>query len=210
MRRSSKSPRSYNTVQMNPVRMPVLNIVRTLTRTFDMANPSNGAVYYSNTDSTANGFQLNQLPGYTEFTNLYDQYRIVGVDIRWTPSVTQAIAGATPDQQLPRLVTVADFNDGTVPTTLSNLTQYQSFRADLFNKTLFRSVKPRTALAVYNNLTNNGYALQDGPTWVDTGSAGVQHYGIKWGLVWPVVGTGISMGKFTVDFTFKIQLRCVN
>ncbi len=190
--------------------MPVYKVQRTLVKIFDQANPAAGVQFYSNTDQTLNGFQLNTLPNYTELTNLYDQYRIVCVEVRFIPSVTTALTGASVDNLLPRIATVADFNDGSLPTNLTSLQQYQSYRADLFNKVITRKIYPRTATAIYNNGATSGYAFNDQPTWVDTANPGVQHYGMKWAMVWPVAGTGTSVTKFTVEFVHHLEFRCVN
>lgn len=195
---------------MNPTRTPVYAFVRSVQKNIPLSNPIGGAVFFSNTDQTANGFQLTDCPNSSEFTNLFDQYRIVKVEMTWTPSVTTAVTGSTADMQLPNINTVADFDDGVVPTNNSNLLQYQSYKSQRLDRAVSRIVSPRAALAVYNNAAIQGYAYADGPLWCNTSNPSIQHYGIKWALVWPAAGTATQQGNLILSMRYFLEFRCVN
>jgi len=119
-------------------------------------------------------FALNNLTGYTSITSLFDQYRIVGVNIKFVPSQLVYTAAAQP------IYTVLDYDDAT-PVVVSSLSQYDTLKISPASAYFERSLKPRTAVAAYSGaFTSFGNVTN---MWFDSGSPGVQYYGVKYGIL---------------------------
>jgi hypothetical protein len=189
--------------------MPVYKFRRTALINMAVTNPVGGVIYYSNADNTTAGFNLTYVPAYTEFTNLFDQYRIKAVRCTWRPTASEVPVGADLDHQLPNLWTVIDQNDGTVPSAATTLSQYQSLKISRLDRPVTRTFYPRIAQSAYASGAVSGYSFSDGPQWCDTGSPGVQHYGAKWALVWPGAGAGTVAQYISFTMEYELEFRCV-
>lgn len=177
------------------------------------------------TPSTANTFSygafsyyvaLQDLPNYTEFTNLYDQYKIVGVKFRIVPfSVSPATGGAvtsTAAQPSCMFHMVVDNDDASKPTAseagISELRQcpgYRSVNPYLYQrKGITRYFKPRVATAAYNGAFA-GYK-SDTFGWCDCGNPGIQGYGLK-GVVETISGGAANLLWFKVEAKVYLVFR---
>ena len=86
------------------------------------------ALGYVNCDGTnpalyAFNFSLSDLPNYTEFTSLYDMYKINAVKITFIPyqTVSNSVATINNADNTARFFSAIDYNDGTAPITTDNL-----------------------------------------------------------------------------------------
>ena len=86
---------------------------------------------------------LDKLPNYTDFTSLFDSYRITGVEYRFVPhfNVGQVPLGPQ-NTQVARLVTVVDKDDNSSLTGLTAAMQYASMEESLLDKERKRSFVP--------------------------------------------------------------------
>ncbi len=118
-------------------------------------------------------FQLSDLPSYTEFTALFDQYKFSEVEIRFLPvaTVSSGLATAVSTQ----LYSTVDFDDGTAG-SVSALQQYETCQVTPATQELTVRLAPRVALAAYAGAFTS-YANVS--SWLDVGSPSVQHYGFK-------------------------------
>jgi hypothetical protein len=208
--KTRKTQKQLSTWPFNKGSGQIYRFKRTAMQNMTVNNPVGGAIYYSNADQTTAGFNLGLIPGMSDFTNLFDQYRIVSVRMIWRPTATSNNVGDSADKQIPDLFSVEDANDGIVPTNSSSLLQYQTFRCERMDHEITRTIYPRTAVATYANGVVNGYSLQDEPVWVDIANPSVQHYGIKWALVWPANGTGAVTQYFHLQMDYHLEFRVVN
>lgn len=140
-------------------------------------------------------FQLDQFEGYNDWSAVMDAYRLLKVKVRILPRVnvqsltTQAVAGTS---GIPFMLLAVDYDDVSVPSTLSELFQYTDVKvAKLFEETSI-TFKPRVSKAVYQSGGFTGYAQDDNTTWIDCASNDVEHYGLKWGTS----STGASQTTF--------------
>lgn len=156
---------------MRTGRQPVHNFKRTAYY--------NGLIAGSTLSDVSGGLigQLNQVPNYTEFTALYDMYKINGIRWRFSPRANSAEAGT--NQGLIKLFTGIDYDDITTP-SLTDILQYESLRVTQSNKDHVRFVRPRVAKAVYQTSVGTGYSAGRG--WIDCANPTVAHYGLKWVL----------------------------
>jgi hypothetical protein len=137
-------------------------------------------------------FQLNNLSGYTTLTSLFDQYRIVGITVRFYPS--QPYTAATG-----QLFTAFDYDDATaVP--IATLVQRDTLKVAPANAYFERSLVPRLAIAAYAGAFTSFGNTQG--LWIDSGSPGVVHYGLKYG-----VPASASANSWTYVARYSIQCR---
>lgn len=122
------------------------------------------------------------VPSSSEFSKLFDQWRIVGVDMEvFFSGNSQSIvtAGTT----LPLLWYVDDYDDAN-NTPLSLIQQYPRVKIANMGESggyvIRHRMTPRPSLIIPDGAGGFGAAPQlDGPTWIDTVTPGTPHYGLK-------------------------------
>lgn len=160
--------------------------------------------------ASAYSFSLSQLPSFTEFTNLYDQYKITGAKMSFVPGATEALysplSGVASQHGYNRFHSVIDYDDSTPPISEDQMLQYQSVKTTNGLRTHTRYLKPKVLREVYRSALTTGY----NPTasqWIDTVQNDVPHYGLK---VWcdaPFSSTNASI-TYTVYLT--LYFGCKN
>ena len=151
--------------------------------------------------NTAYSFQLNDLPGYTEFTGLFDQYCIAKVEIRFIP--IQTVANPTASESL--LYTVIDYDDTTLITAV-DCQQYGDCKITRVTDEQKRTFTPHVAAAFYGGSLFNAYGNM-AAQWVDCTSPAVPHYGIK--AVISADNSSLVSNSFWVICRYFIKLRNV-
>lgn len=156
-------------------------------------------------------FTLDTLPNYTEFTSLYDQYRIVACKVEFCPlnAFGPYWNGTTLVQQtVPNLFTCIDVDDAITPTA-SAMEQHESvknhgaFSANSVGK-FVRWVKPKAALDAYQTAGFTGFGTASSSQWFDCNSPSVQYYGIKW---WLFNTTGTPVYRYLVTTTYYMEFK---
>lgn len=142
----------------------------------------------------AKAFSLQQVPGVAEFTTLYDQYRIMGINCRWMPR------GNTQDviqNHIGSMFTVLDYDDN-APIGITDLVQYQNLKTTKMTQWHSRFVKPRfnVSAGLAGNLPYRG--------WLDVADTSIEHYGIKGHL------QGVSNQTITMDCLVTFYLAFKN
>lgn len=154
-------------------------VTRTLIYSQSKTYPANGGEFSGMT------FTLNSLVDATELAawkQLYDQYQIKGVSVRWVPktnvnSITDG-SGSSPTL-ISEIMTAIDLDDGSAPGTVAEILNYGTVRRQRFNKEHKRYLMPRAATQIYNGLTTS-YGLLSRSTWLDLDDDTIPHYGIKY------------------------------
>lgn len=116
-------------------------------------------------------FSLSQLPNVTEFTGLYDQYKIKAVKCTLIPRHTEVLAGTTNLQG--NMWSVLDYDDSNVPSNLDELLQYQNIKRTRMNQTHTRYFRPMT-----RTILSTGYSPKRNQ-WIDCSDTTVEHRGVK-------------------------------
>jgi len=116
-------------------------------------------------------FALSSLPDYTEFTALFDQYRIIQASVSFEP--TSLVSTSTP------LITVLDYDDAVVPTSLNMLYEYETMQSSTSGTMQKRVLTPKLALAAYSGVFTS-FGVAPTGTWIDSASPSVLYYGVKW------------------------------
>lgn len=155
-------------------------------------------------------FRLSDCAGSTDFTNLFDQYKISGVKVRiWWTSTSSDSATRVP---APRMIYSVDEDDNEVPTDLNGFRQKNSVKVHQFGNgvPLQLYIKPRLAKSVYNNSVSTAYSSTR--SWVDCQNSNVPHYGLKFFLqdVWaPNDIAFLKAHMFRVETTYYIKAKGV-
>lgn len=153
-------------------------------------------------------FKLSELPNYSEFTLLFDQYKIVGVQTKFIFDANCAQVPTTANAlgpSLPNLITVNDYDDATPLIIDTDYQQYETYKIARMDRPIKRYCKPKVATAVYNG-TFTGYA-QSSP-WIDANSANVEWYGLKYSIDPVNTHSGANtIGFCTILRTYYIVCR---
>lgn len=179
-----------------------------------------GATTVSGTYYAAFAFRprLNDVPDYTEFINMYDDYRLM----KCTLKLKGFTGTATDDSNLTgtagtmglRIHTIIE-HDGRTPFTLVNpnadlqfMMQYASYKNELLTTSWSRMFNPSVVIPVYTTPLSSGI-LNSGPKyryWIDSNSAAVQHEGL-YGIIEINGGTLGQIRDFTVEYECQFQLK---
>lgn len=132
-------------------------------------------------------FSLSSVPNYTEFTNLYDQYRINGVKVTLLPrgntaEITASSGASTVFQgQSTGVFSVIDYDDTAVLSSIQQACEYQNMKMTRATQQHSRYLKPRfNLLSITNQGTGATGASQNTRGWLDCDYINVPHYGVKW------------------------------
>jgi len=112
-------------------------------------------------------FSLNQLPDSSQFTALFDAYRILHVKVIFNPTTNTGPCAA--------IQTVIDYDDSNL--LVGSPAGRDTFMSVSCGQYFERNLAPRAALALYGGaFTSFG---QIANPWTDCGNPFVQHYGLK-------------------------------
>lgn len=138
-----------------------------------------------NSQQTAGiSFKLSDLTNYTDFTGLFDQYMIAGIQYRWALKIDPSfVTNSLYRGQYPYLKWVHDHDDATPGANLPNdIVQYPQMKEFIFSSdrpnTRWYYLKPAVANSVYATAVTTGFA-PIWRCWCDSANFNVQHYGLK-------------------------------
>jgi len=162
-------------------------------------------------------FKLEDCVNYTEFTNLYDQYKIVGVKLKLIPYQTDATTAAAPSSLAGQpsflIHSVIDYDDNTAVSASNTgadaMRQYPSYRCSNIyarhGKPWSRYLRPKIAREVYRTPVLTGYESAKMP-WLDSDYADVSAYGLK--LLFEVVSGGAAAQlMFKAEVTYYLRFK---
>lgn len=126
------------------------------------------------------GFSLGQVPNFTEFTSLFDMWRIVQVDFHMFPAINSGDLNGATTNIVGGLVAIAvDYDDATVPASFNQMLEKQDVQIYSPYEQVHLSFKPRTTAQLTSG-GSLGTAMQG--QWVDCANTSVVHYGIKFSI----------------------------
>lgn len=159
------------------------------------------------TSLTSHSFQLDKLAGYTDFTNLYDAYKITGVKVYFDYSPDYNVTYNPMGVALPKLWVKVDHDDNNAPTltelTESTKTRCLRFTDSKLTQSIF--VKPSTLSPLYKGGVSWGYAPKFGQ-WIDTSNADIPHLGLKLGAQGV---PSVNLGKITIRCKYYLTMKDV-
>lgn len=149
-------------------------------------------------------FKLSQMPNYSEFTSLFDKYKIC--KIVYTLMFQQNTAPMNGNSVLPLIHICSDDDDATVPSSLTELQQRANCKRRVLGNTVMikYTFRPKIAAAIYNTALSTGYAIKSG--YINTDYPDVPHYGIK-GMInnlWLTTNNNVA---FTIEPVYYLALK---
>lgn len=121
-------------------------------------------------------FTLGNLPNSSEFTSLFDEYRVGKLTFNFVPIKLQGNIDAA--YSCPELFTIVDKDDSTVPSSINEFLQSPSMRIVSSSRRFRRYFYPKFASSMYVSAVSTGYGARNG--WVDCTNSDVPHYGLKY------------------------------
>lgn len=159
----------------------------------------------SNTEQLgAYTFQFAQLPNYTEFTTLFDQYKINAIRLRFVPNVSESSIGSSP---IPDFHTVLDYTDGGAPASKNAMLEYPNWKMTRGTATHTRFFYPTSFVGV---LPASGVLTAGDPKrkqWHASDLATVTHYGLKYCI--DNASASPNIITWSVYATFYFQCKSV-
>jgi len=151
-------------------------------------------------------FALSSLDGATNFTSLFDQYRIDAVRVTIVPTQTAIQITATAANTFVSIYTAIDYDDQTAPANIATIREYDNVMAVPPATISVRVFQPRIAVAAYSGAFTSFANM--GPQWLDAGSPNIQHYGLK---VWVPGGVAAQTGlqQWLVETEYYVSFRGV-
>ena len=147
-------------------------------------------------------FSLNLLPSPTDFTNLFEQYRVIQLCYEFTPIVGLG-SGAVDHAPL---VTWFDQDDGTVPTSIASSYQTQTTRTTPQGQFAQRVVIPQLSQdGLATGLPASAYSAPSNDLWVDDAYPAALYYGLKTWI--PASGQTDGAPLWAATVTAVIQCR---
>lgn len=155
----------------------------------------------------AYSFQLNQVVNVTDFTNLYDQYRINKVTMYLERYQSDTTVTAGPYSAACRVV--HDYNDANLLTNEDEYLEYANCKS-------FQVVsnKPVHKIVLYPKIVNfiegpggsiNNQETPSNKIWINTSNQGTPHFGLKMFIPGSVAGTGIGLFQVRVQFDISFK-----
>lgn len=129
---------------------------------------------------SSNAIQLGNVVNSTDFANLYDQYRINYVVLKFWLKVdpsAQTAAAAT----FPKIYWYRDYDDSTAPSSLNEMRENAKTKIAVLhpNRPVTIKFKPNTLQLLYQSAIANQFKPAFGQ-WLDMGTTSTGHYGIKY------------------------------
>jgi len=151
-------------------------------------------------------FRLSDLIQATEFTRLFDSYRLNGVKITMAPLTNSSIT-VNPSY---KMLMAIDLDDDTTPTANSLLQRanckIKTVTSGGSNPQVFSAfLRPRYLTQLYETGTSTGYGQGARKQWLDTADDRIPHYGFK--VVWDTDPTLNYDVVWQFYFTYYIEFK---
>jgi len=153
-------------------------------------------------------WKFNEVPAYTEFTAMFDQYRIPWIKIDFIPCFSANLAGlfgTQVNQNMP-FYTAIDYDDGSPPASVAAIQQYSNCTRHELGKKFTVFIRPRNLSMIYESAIATSYALAPYGTWLDCASAAVPYYGLHYAISEVAQSAG-TVNLFTPVITWCIECK---
>lgn len=148
-------------------------------------------------------FKLSDVTQYTEFTSLFDQYKISAIRLQILPKFNSIDNTSSKNFNI---YTVIDRTDNSALGNATDALEYQSMKMTPYTRRHVRYFKPSVLVNVMDDTTTDSGAYQPKMNqWIATDFPEITHYGIK--LITDQNVTGNT--EFTVLTTYYFALKNV-
>lgn len=185
------------TMVRRTLRTPMVHAFRRMTAPAQII----GSVAYAPYLSTS-GCSLSQVINATDFANLFDQYRINFVVLKFWLKIDPGAQTAS-TASYPKMYWYRDYDDNTVPGSLSEIRENSKAHVTVMNpnRPVTIKFKPNTLQLLFQS----GVANQYKPVfsqWLDMSTTTTYHYGIKYGI------DDLTNTNYRVDIEQTIYFQC--
>lgn len=152
-------------------------------------------------------YNMSALPNFTEFTNLFDRYKITGVKLRVMFLANNIEIGSPTQYSIPVIHHCTDIDDANPPSSETEILQKNNVKTRRLDKNFNVFIRPKCTFEVFNSVTSTGYAVANS-SWIDMASSSIPHYGWK---AW--IGNGQAspstqvLGRLKIYATYYIALK---
>lgn len=152
----------------------------------------------------SNDYRISDLPNYTDFTAMYDQYKICGIKHKFVFERNSSDVGATAaSTMIPTLITVNDYNTPAGLSDENQALQYASCKQSRLDRVTSRYYKPVSDTAP----VASGQSANPKRQWLNTSVIDHPHHG----MICSVTTSGTSgtetLGVLKVYTTYYIACR---
>ncbi len=164
-----------------------------------MMSVTQGSLFQSSTTVptyASDYLTLASFANYTEYTSLFDQYRIEEIYAWIEPNQSLSTVSAGTGE----ITSAIDLDDANTPTSIAMVQDKQGSITTNMYCGHFHKWKPHMAVAVYSGTFTSFANAPSG--WIDSASPGVQHYGLKFAMTTSAAVTG-----FSINFRAKVSFR---
>jgi len=194
----------YNFSAVNLLTRPDPLPLMVRAKTYQISREYEAGTYSTNTTVPAQAaitFQLSSLPGFADFTSLFDQYRVIQAQLSFIPFQTVC---NNVSSHPGFLHTVIDYDDNTVISVVQ-AEQYDTYKKDSLLTEFSRVLYPRVSASVYLTTLTTGYSMglsgYRGP-WLDAVSSSIPYFGVKF------ISDGSQSVSAQLAFTLSVRLVC--
>lgn len=145
---------------------------------------------------------LGNLPSYTDFTNLFDMYRICGLKISLIPNINMQNVAGNPRFNI---FSVIDYNDLNT-LTVAQAEQYQNCKRTVNTRTHSRYFKPRIAIN-QTDVSATAFTASYKTPWISTQNTNIAHGFMK--IISDVNPTASTL-TYQVQIKMYVQFKNVN
>lgn len=127
-------------------------------------------------------FQLSDTPDYTEFTALFDYFKITGVKLKFSLNLDPT-AQLAANAQWPIMYSCVDYDDSQVPANANELRVRTNCKQHILAPNRFYSIylKPKYLKKVSYGLASDGYEIGK-QQWLDLATPDLPHYAWKYAV----------------------------
>lgn len=137
-------------------------------------------------------FTLGDLPNYTDFTGLFDFYKITGISMKFIPRVTENSSVIT---NYGDFYWIVDNDDNNVP-DLAEMQQKQGVKVKYgVGRPWSIYFKPKALTNIFNGAASTDAHMVGRQGWINAANTGVPHYALKW--VWTTTSNQIAIDVIT-------------
>jgi hypothetical protein len=126
----------------------------------------------------ATNFYLAQISNQSNFTALFDQYKIDYLEYTFRPQANATTLVTT--STVPRFITAIDYDDSNTPGSLAALEEYMSAETH-FTDTFTRRFRPKILTMIWDG-SNPAPGGSTTAPWIDCAQNLIPHYGLKYGI----------------------------
>lgn len=162
-------------------------------------------------------FTLVDLPAPTDFTNLFDWYKINYVVIKFLPyfnmvntAGSSTVLATTSSVHNMRIFTCIDYNDDTAPSSINSIREYKNCKVTKYTSGHTRKFRPRPTVVSDDATPDIQYPTRGNP-WISTDSTGDDcvHYGLKIGIDTSLLPAAqIALGDVLLRIECQYYISC--